>query len=448
VATVVEQKLLPYNLEAERALLGSLLVDPEGMGTVSQKLPRPNLFYQRSHQMLFEVLLEMYDEQKPFDLLILLEELEKRGILNQVGGRETVMDLMGIGSPSHADYYADIVSQRAQVRRLRQAAEEVGGLCENESNDVELLTDRCEQIFYESTQERARTETFTIKELVGEAMDMIQRIGDDPDCTRGVSTGFHELDQLTAGLHPSELIILAARPSMGKTTLAMNIAEHVALAGTPVAIFSIEVARDQLVRNMLCSMAGVNSHDLRAGKIAPPDYEALWTAASQLVASKMFINDTPSISIMALRTAARRMKQQHDIGLIVIDYLQLMEASKTSGRDNRQQEITEITRGLKALGRELCLPVIALSQLNRNVDQREGHRPRMSDLRESGSIEQEADLILFLYRDEYYFPDTSEHPGKAEVIIAKQRHGPTGSVELAFTKECVRFRPLYPYGEV
>lgn len=434
---------LPHAHDAEKALLGSILLDPEVAGDVLPLIPRSEYFHDKRHQLLYDLLLELIDTGKPVELLTVTEELTSRQLLDEAGGRTYVMDLLAVDHAGHAQYYAKIVHDRALVRRLIGAGQEIVRASLEEGNDIERLVDHCEAALYEVSESSGQAEAHSIDELVAEAWDDITEMMESGgQHTSGTLTGFHEMDRMTSGIHPSELIILAARPSMGKTSFAVNICTQVAMQGVPVAIFSLEVARDQLVRNMLCSMAEVNSHGLRSGQLGPEDYDRLGRAAGDLGSATMFINDTPGMSVMGLRTAARRIHNRTPLGLIMIDYLQLMEGSTLARQQGRQQEVTEISRGLKSLARELKVPVMALAQLNRKVDEREDHRPRMSDLRESGSIEQEADLIMFLYRAAYYQRDDPELKNHAELIIAKQRHGPTGAVEMEFIQEHSRFRNL------
>lgn len=434
--------VLPHSVDAERGLLGAILIDPEVLGDVYALVPDEGGFFVRSHQILYQLLLELIEAGQPITLVTVLEALAARGALDLVGGRSAVMDLMAVEHAGHAQLYARMVRERAMVRRLIKAGQEIVRACLEDGHDTERLIDHCELTLYEVSEAGSpATEAHKVEELVRAEMAEIERLMESGGQVRaGISSGFRGLDAETAGLHKGELVIVAARPSMGKTSFAVNVCMNVALEETPVAIFSLEVARDQLVRNMLCTLAEVNSHELRTGRARAEDYDRLASAASRLERAPLFINDTPALSVMAMRTAARRLRKKHGIGLIMVDYLQLMEASPSARREGRQQEVTEISRGLKALSRELEVPVIALAQLNRKVDDREDHRPRLSDLRESGSIEQEADLILFLYRPAYYDRENVELEAVAEVIIAKQRHGPTTKIDMEFIKEYQRFR--------
>ncbi|MHC4861065.1 MAG: replicative DNA helicase [Planctomycetota bacterium] len=437
--TGVGERVPPQDLQAERAVLGSVLIDNEVLGDVLTLLDRRD-FYRTSHQVIFGSITELFDRGEAVDVVILRDELQRTGNLEKAGGEEALLDLSdAVPTSANADHYARIVRdlslRRAVVRECTKAVQQA---YEGEMEGRELL-DFAEGLLFNLDREAEAGETVHIGDVL---TPLFKEIDSGKQSLTGLQTHFHELDDLTGGLQPSELIVVAGRPSMGKTTIALNVAEQIGVVEkVPVAIFSLEMAKAQLVMNMLCSNARVNAHSLRRGVVQPDEWPKLSAAAGRLSDAAIFVDDTPALSVLGLRAKVRRLKARQNIGMVIVDYLQLMEAPRA---ENRQQEITHITRSLKSLARELEIPVIAISQLNRAVDAREDHRPRMSDLRESGAIEQDADLILFLYRDEYYDP-REDNQGIAEVIVAKQRNGPTGSVKLTFLNRFMRFENLATY---
>jgi replicative DNA helicase len=432
----------PHNLNAELAVLSALLKDNGAITQVMTSVSK-NDFYFEAHQILFALILELFEKSRSVDLLIIHEEVEKRGLLEKIGGMECLLRLDDIvPSAAHIEEYCSIVKNKSMLRSLILTTDEIQKLCfESTSEDVSELLDQSEKLIFDVTQRRENSETVKLGEVLKSTFKYLESLGDQKGRLTGLSTGFHELDDMTCGLQNSDLLILAARPSMGKTSFALNIIEYIGCEiRTPVAFFSLEMSRAQVAQNMLCARARINAHRLRRGELATEEWQQLSLGVGMLSEAPIFIDDTPGLSIMQLRGKARRLKAQYNIGLIVIDYLQLMEGSGSSaGKDNRQAEISYISRSLKGIARELSVPVISLSQLNRSVDQREGHKPRLSDLRESGAIEQDADVILFMFRPEYYNTKDESLRGKAELTVAKQRNGPTGEINLVFLKEYMRF---------
>ena len=433
---LIQEKVLPLNLEAEISVLGSMMIDNDVIGIVAQILNKNN-FYKSAHQYLFETIIELYDKQKIVDLVILKNELKKRSLLGEVVGVEYLMELEeSVPIAANVEYYAKIVREKAVKRDLIMSTMEIQQEAYNDSLESDELLDNAERKIFDITQRKFSSPTTKLYEILNETWEHIENLHDREGRLTGLSTGFLDLDNITTGLQESELIVVAARPSIGKTTLVLNIAENVGAGEEkkPTVIFSMEMSARQVAQNMLCSKAKIDAHKMRTGKLDDSKLSELPLAMGELSEAAIFIDDTPGLSILELRAKARRLKVQHDIQLIIVDYLQLMEAK---GAESRQNEISMITRGLKSLARELRVPVIAVSQLNRSVESREGHKPRMSDLRESGSIEQDADVIILLHREDYYDPD--KKTGEVELNIAKQRNGPTGNVKLTFLREILRF---------
>ena len=433
-------RLLPQSQDAELGVLGSILLVPgQVMGECVEKKITPEHFHIPAHATIFEVLREMYDSRKPIDFI--------RQLLDKVGGPAFITSLFTfVPTAANSSYYIEILKEKHTLRQVIVTCNEFSSRSYEEQEDVDSFLDQVETKVFKIAQERLGDREFRIKDSVMEALENIEKLYDRKGEITGLPTGFADLDKMTDGMHSSEMIVIAARPSMGKTALAMNIAEHVSVAaGHAVAIFSLEMSSQQLVQRLLCSRAKVNLGKVRDGFMADRDFHNLTEAASKLADSKIFIDDTAGLSILELRAKSRRMKAQHDIQLIVIDYLQLLRGSSKRAQDNRQLEIAEISSGVKALAKELKIPIIVLAQLNRNPENRTGEskgRPRLSDLRESGSIEQDADLVGLLIREEYYADseeEKQEAEGKATLIIAKQRNGPVGDVPLTFIKEFTRF---------
>ncbi len=438
-------RLLPQSQDAELGVLSSVLLSPkEVMGECVEKQITPEHFYLPAHAIIFEVLRELYDEGRPIDFILLTQLLRDRQLLDKVGGAAFVTSLFTfVPTAANAVFYIDILKEKHTLRQVIVTCNEFAQRSYEEQEQIDTFLDQVETKIFSIAQSRLGDKTFRIKDSVMDALESIEKLYERKGEITGLPTGFTDFDQMTDGLHAAEMIVVAARPSMGKTAFAMNIAEHVALnVKKAVAIFSLEMSSQQLVQRLLCSRAKVNLQKVRDGFLADRDFHNLTVAASKLAESKIFIDDTAGLSILELRAKSRRLKAQHDIQLIVIDYLQLLKSPSKRGQENRQLEISEISNGLKALAKELELPIIVLAQLNRNPEARAGGKPRLSDLRESGSIEQDADLVGLLVRSEYYAEDDeqrAETAGEAELIIAKQRNGPVGDVPLTFLKEFTRF---------
>ena len=432
---LIQQKAQPFNIEAEISVLGSMLLDNEAINLVTEILRTDN-FYKTSHQHIFDTIVNLYNKNNAVDLVILKDELKKQSLLEKVGGAEYLMELEeSVPLASNVEYYAKIVREKTIKRDLITATAKIQQEAYNDSLESDELLDVAEKEIFDITQRKFSSPTIKLFNILHDTFDHISNLHDREGRLTGISTGYYDLNDITSGLQKSELIVIAARPSMGKSSLVLNIAEH---AGTkekkPTLIFSMEMSAQQVAQNMLCSTAKIDAHLLRTGKLDDNQFSNLSLAMGDLSESEIFIDDTPGLGLLELRAKARRLKLQHNIQMIIVDYLQLMEGRKA---ENRQQEISGISRGLKALARELEVPVIAVSQLNRSVETREGHTPRMSDLRESGSIEQDADVIILLHREDYY--DPTKRPGEVDLNIAKQRNGPTGKVKLTFRREILRF---------
>ena len=432
---LIQQKTQPFNIEAEISVLGSMLLDNEAINLVTELLRTDN-FYKTSHQYIFDTIVNLYSKNNAVDLVILKDELKKQSLLEKVGGAEYLLELEeSVPLASNVEYYAKIVREKTIKRDLITATAKIQQEAYNDSLESDELLDIAEKEIFDITQRKFSSPTTKLFNILHDTFDHISNLHDREGRLTGVSTGYYDLDDITSGLQNSELIIIAARPSMGKSSLVLNIAEH---AGTkekkPTLIFSMEMSAQQVAQNILCSTAKIDAHLLRTGKLDDNQFSNLSLAMGDLSESEIFIDDTPGLGLLELRAKARRLKLQHNIQMIIVDYLQLMEARKA---ENRQQEISSISRGLKALARELEVPVIAVSQLNRSVETRDGHTPRMSDLRESGSIEQDADVIILLHREDYY--DPTKRPGEVDLNIVKQRNGPTGKVKLTFLREILRF---------
>jgi replicative DNA helicase len=435
-------KAIPANLEAERAVLGSLLIDPDAITKIASFL-RPKDFYRERHSLLYEAMYALNERHEPLDFVTLLDELERRSKLDDVGGPAYVADLISTTPTAmYVDHYARIVERTAVLRRLISAAGQIAELAYDESQDVDEVVDRAEQIIFNVSESRIHRDLTPIRAVMGDVIENIDFLARNQNMLMGVPTGFTLLDRLLGGLQKSDLIILAGRPGMGKTSFGLSIAQNAAKSyGARVALFSLEMSSEQLVQRLLSMETAIDSHRLRLGAIQEEEWPIILEAANMLSNTSIFIDDTPAASVTEIRTKARRLYSEHGLDLILIDYMQLM-SGQTSGRnENRQQEISFISRSLKALARELNVPLIALSQLSRAVESRSDKKPMLSDLRESGSIEQDADVVLFIYRDDYY-DEESDRQNIADVLVAKHRHGSTGSVSLYFRKELTQFRDL------
>lgn len=441
-------RLLPQSPDAEKGLLGSILLSPRDvLGDCVEGGILPEHFHIPAHGSIYMVLLDLWNANQPIDFITLTQTLRDRNKLDEAGGAGLITELFTfVPTAANASYYMEIVQEKYTLRSIIRTCTEYAGRAYDEQENVAMLLDEVEQKIFEVAKERYKDKQMSLKDQVMEAIESIQDLYDRRGSVTGLATGFSEFDKMTNGLHKSEMIVIAARPSMGKTAFAMNMAEHVALElDKPVAIFSLEMSTQQLIQRLLCSRARVNLQRVRDGFLNESDFRNLTNAASKLAAGKIFIDDSAGLSIVELRAKARRFKSQHDIQLIVIDYIQLLRSTSRRASENRQIEIAEISSGVKALAKELSIPIIVLAQLNRNPENRTGEskgRPRLSDLRESGSIEQDADLVGLLVREEYYADDDEsrkELEGKAELIIAKQRNGPVGDVPLTFLKQFTRF---------
>ena len=433
-----QDRIPPQNIEAEQAVLGAIFLEPSSL-TVTSELLIPEDFYRSSHQKIFNVMIKLNDEGKAVDLITVTEELSATKNLEEVGGVSYLSELAGsVPTAANVEYYARIVEEKSLLRRLIRTATTIAQEGYSREDEVEELLGEAEKTIMEVAQRKNSGSFQNIKDILVRTYDNIEILTNRKGDVTGIPTGFAELDRMTAGFQRNDLIIVGARPSVGKTAFALNIAQNVATkTDENVAIFSLEMGSEQLVMRMLCAEGNINAQNLRTGALTDEDWRKLTMAMGSLSNAGIYIDDTPGVRIGEIRSKCRRLKQEHGLGMILIDYLQLIQGDGRSG-DNRQQEVSEISRSLKALARELQVPVIALSQLSRGVEQRQDKRPMMSDIRESGSIEQDADIVAFLYRDDYYDKE-SENKNIIEIIIAKQRNGPVGTVSLAFVKEYNKF---------
>ncbi len=431
-------RLPPQNMEAEQAVLGAVFLEPSSL-TLASEILIPEDFYRASHQKIFNVMLKLNDAGKAVDLVTVTEELNAAKLLEDTGGVSYLSELAGsVPTAANMEYYAKIVEEKSLLRRLIRTATTIAQDGYSREDEVESLLGEAEKSILEVAQRKNAGAFHNIKDVLVRTYDNIEVMHNRKGDITGIATGFAELDKMTAGFQRNDLIIVGARPSVGKTAFALNIAQNVAVKTQEnVAIFSLEMGAEQLVMRMLCAEGNIDAQRLRTGSLTDDDWGKLTMAMGSLSNAGIFIDDTPGVRITEIRSKCRRLKQEHGLGMILIDYLQLILGSGRSG-ENRQQEVSEISRSLKALARELQVPVIALSQLSRGVEQRQDKRPMMSDIRESGSIEQDADIVAFLYRDDYYDKE-SEDKNIIEIIIAKQRNGPVGTVQLAFVKEYNKF---------
>lgn len=433
-------KLPPQNIEAEQSVLGAMLLDNDAVTKVLEFLGA-EAFYREGHRKIFSAMVELYQKNEPADLVTVTNVLKNNNALEDVGGPEYLANLAaGVPTAANVIYYARIVYEKSVLRHLISSATEIVERGYSEGGEVDVFLDEAERIIFECAQKKVKQSFYSIKDIVKDSFKTIEKLYERKELITGVPTGYTELDRLTAGLQASELIILAGRPSMGKTALALNMMAYAAVQmNIPSAIFSLEMSKEQLVQRLLCSEAKVSGSKLRGGFLAESDWPKLTRAAGSLSESPIYVDDTPAITVLEMRAKARRLQKDKGIKLIIVDYLQLM---KGVGRlESREREISEISGSLKALAKELKVPVIAVSQLNRAVENRQDKRPQMADLRESGAIEQDADVIMFIYRDEVYNRETTEK-GIAEVIIGKQRNGPIGFTKLAFLNDFTRFENL------
>lgn len=433
-------KIPPQNIDAEQSVLGAILLDREAVYK-AMKLVDPEDFYREDHRLIYEAMLTLNEDSRPVDLITVSEQLRQQGNLEKSGGVAYIASLAEMAPiAANVEYYARIVEEKSLLRTLIQLSTRIAGMGYEESDDPEKLIAEAERMIMELGSKRVTGAFFSIKDILLDTLTHMEFLYNNRGSITGVPTSFGDLDKICHGLQPSDLVILAGRPSMGKTSLGMCIGYSAALKyNVPAAIFSLEMSKEQLVQRILCAEAKIDQQRLRNGTLEEGDWQALHDVAGKLAKAPIYIDDTPAITIRHIRAKARQLQVEKGLGLIIIDYLQLMQGTRRS--ENRQQEIADISRALKGLAKELNVPVLALAQLSRAVEQRQDKRPIMSDLRESGALEQDADLVMFIYRDEYYNPD-SEKKGIAEIIISKHRNGPVGTVELGFLKELTKFVPL------
>ncbi|MBM9602760.1 replicative DNA helicase [Desulfopila inferna] len=440
--SLAQSRVPPQNLEAEQSVLGSILLKNNAFGNVVEVL-HPDDFYSPAHRIIFHAMMSLFEKNDPHDIITLANYLKDQNSLDQVGGAAYLANLTSIVPvTANISSYANIIKQKAVLRKLIEVNTEIAGRCYDEQGEIDQLVDDAEQAIFDIAGKKSGQNFTPLKEIIPTAFEKIEQLFKRKELITGVPTGYFEIDKMTAGLQPSDLIILAGRPSMGKTAFAMNIAQHAALVEkTGVAIFSLEMSKEQLTMRLLSSVGRIDSQRIRTGKLHDEDWPKLTRAVGMLSEAPLYIDDTPAISVLEMRSKVRRLASQYPIGMILVDYLQLMRGRNST--ENRTQEISEISRSLKALAKEHNVPVLALSQLNRGLESRTDKRPMMSDLRESGAIEQDADIICFIYRDEVY-NKSEDNPdmGTAEIIIGKQRNGPTGVAKLTFIKEFTMFENM------
>lgn len=436
------KRVMPHSVEAEQSVVGAMLMDKDAVTTASEIISGQD-FYQSAYGVIFDSMVELFNEGKPVDLITLQERLKEKDVPAEIASLEFVRDLVtAVPTSANIKYYAEIVAEKSLMRRLIKLNEEIANVCYAGKEPLEAVLEKTEKSVFDLLQRRNTGDYVPIKDVVLNALDRIEKASKNKGAVTGIPTGFVDLDYKLTGLQPSDLVLVAARPSMGKTAFVLNIAQYVAFKKEKgVAIFSLEMSREQLVNRLFSLESQVDAQALRTGNMKDSDWEKLIEGAGIIGQSKLIIDDTPGISVSELRSKCRKYKLEHGLDLIIIDYLQLMSGSVGRSSESRQQEISEISRSLKSLARELNVPVIALSQLSRAVESRPDKRPMLSDLRESGAIEQDADVVMFIYRDEYYNKD-SEYKKQAEIIIAKQRNGPVGTVHLAWLGEYTKFANL------
>ncbi len=436
-----EDRLPPQNEDAERAILGAIMLERDALGLAVEKIAAAD-FYRKEHRLIFAAMQALYEHDQAIDAVTVAEELERRGQLEETGGRQYLAYLLAtVATAANVGYHAGIVKEKALLRDLIRESTRIAGEAYEGAGPAADILDRAQTRIYSIAESTNKSGFESVKSVVPSAFRTIEEAFRNKSDVTGLRTGFVDFDRATAGLQKSDLIVLAARPSMGKTALALNIAFNIAVREkVPVAVFSLEMAKEQLVMRMLCASGGFNNHDIRRGQIEPQQWPRLTAACEDLSRAPIFIDDSSGLSALEMKAKARLLKRQHDVGLIIVDYLQLMTGAHRS--ENRQQEISDISRNLKALAKDLGVPVMALSQLSRAVESRGDNRPKLSDLRESGAIEQDADVVIFIYREEVYRPDDESLRNMATIIIGKQRNGPTGQFDLHFNKNCTRFDNL------
>jgi replicative DNA helicase len=429
----------PHSIDAEESVLGAVLLSSEAANVALETLHADD-FYKPAHQLIFEVVHGLFDSNEPIDAVTVSEGLARDGALDRMGGIGFLTGLIdGVPSTSNVDYYASIVEEHALRRRLMRVGADISLLAGKTADPINEVVDRAEQAVYAVSDRKHGDGLQVIDDLLGPAIEKAEELHRTGADVTGVSTGFRDLDRKLAGLHPTNLVILASRPGMGKSALAFNMAQNVALAGNSVAIFTLEMSREEVVTRLLCAKGRIDSQRLRTGKLSEGDFTKLSNAAAALYKQNIHVDDSPGLTVTEIRAKCRRLRRKPGLDLVIVDYLQLMDGS---GEENRQQEIAKISRSLKHLARELDVPIVALSQLNRGVESREDKRPRLGDLRESGAVEQDADVVMFIYRDEYYYPEKIESKGIAEVVIAKHRQGGVGKVDMTFLPEFTLFADM------
>jgi replicative DNA helicase len=429
----------PHSIDAEVSVLGAVLLSSDAANVALETLHSED-FYKPSHQQIFEIVRQLFDSNEPIDAVTVSEGLRRDGSLDRMGGIDFLTNLIdSVPSTSNVEYYASIVEEHALRRRLMKVGGDIGVIASNMTEPIAEVVDKAEQSVFAVAERRVGDGLQPIDDLLGPAIEKAEELQRSGSTVTGISTGFRDLDKMLAGLHPTNLIIIAARPGMGKSALALNMSQNVALNGNSVAIFSLEMSREEIVTRMLCAKGRIDSQKLRTGNLNEGDFTKLSNAAGALYKQNIFVDDSPGLTVTEIRAKCRRLRRKPGLDLVVVDYLQLMNGS---GQENRQQEIAMISRSLKSLARELHVPIIALSQLNRAVEAREDKRPRLGDLRESGAVEQDADVVMFIYRDEYYYPEKVESKGIAEVVISKHRQGGVGKVDMTFLPEFTLFADM------
>jgi len=429
----------PHSSDAEESVLGAVLLSSDAANVALETL-HPEDFYRPSHQQIFEVIKQLFDSNEPIDAVTVSEGLRRDGSLDRMGGIDFLTNLIdSVPSTSNVQYYASIVEEHSLRRKLMKVGGDIGLIASQMTEPIAQVVDKAEQSVFAVAERQVGDGLQAIDDLLGPAIEKAEELQRSGAAVTGISTGFRDLDKKLAGLHPTNLIIIAARPGMGKSALALNICQNVALNGNAVAIFSLEMSREEVVTRMLCAKGRIDSQKLRTGNLNEGDFTKLSNAAGALYKQNIFVDDSPGLTVTEIRAKCRRLRRKPGLDLVVVDYLQLMDGS---GQENRQQEIAMISRSLKSLARELQIPIIALSQLNRGVESREDKRPRLGDLRESGAVEQDADVVMFIYRDEYYFPEKVESKGIAEVVISKHRQGGVGKVDMTFLPEFTLFADM------
>ncbi len=432
-------KVPPHSIDAEESVLGAVLLSADAANVALETLHSED-FYKPAHQQIFDIIRQLFDANEPIDAVTVSEGLRRDGSLDRMGGIDFLTRLIdSVPSTSNVEYYAGIVEEHSLRRRLMKVAGDISAIASQMDEPIAEVVDQAEQSVFAVAERQVGDGLQAIDDLLGPAIEKAEELQRSGSAVTGISTGFRDLDRKLAGLHPTNLVIVAARPGMGKTALALNISQNVALNGNTVAIFSLEMSREEVVTRMLCAKGRIDSQKLRTGSLTENDFTKLSNAAGALYKQNIFVDDSPGLTVTEIRAKCRRLRRKPGLDLVVVDYLQLMNGS---GQENRQQEIAMISRSLKNLARELHVPIIALSQLNRGVESREDKRPRLGDLRESGAVEQDADVVMFIYRDEYYFPEKVESKGIAEVVIAKHRQGGVGKVDMTFLPEFTLFADM------